>query len=154
MWKERPASKKGKWRRYANTAVVDTIWNSETRPVLIFFYVLDNYQIAYFLKMIFDKVHLLFRVLIHNHKVPVRIRILQNVTDPYDSGFLFGSTTLLSIDSHLIFLIIFILLSIGIWIQIRTIFSDSVTAKTFGFFRIHNTGLKFPFEADKLLDLT
>jgi hypothetical protein len=30
--------------------------------------------------MIFDKVHLLFRIRIHNFKLPVRIRILQKVS--------------------------------------------------------------------------
>jgi hypothetical protein len=38
--------------------------------------------------MIFDKVHLLFRIPFHNLKL--RIRILQKVSDPYGSG----STTL------------------------------------------------------------
>jgi hypothetical protein len=42
--------------------------------------------------MIFDKVHLLFRIRIriHNLKLRIRIRILQKVSDPYGSG----STTL------------------------------------------------------------
>jgi hypothetical protein len=38
--------------------------------------------------MIFDQVHLLFRIRIHNLKL--RIRILQKVSNPYGSG----STTL------------------------------------------------------------
>jgi hypothetical protein len=44
--------------------------------------------------MIFDKVHLLFRIQIririHNLKLQIRIRIMQKVSDPYGSG----STTL------------------------------------------------------------
>jgi hypothetical protein len=44
--------------------------------------------------MIFDKVHLLFRIRIQIHnlklRIRIRIRILQNVSDPYGSG----STTL------------------------------------------------------------
>jgi hypothetical protein len=44
--------------------------------------------------MIFDKLHLLFRIRIriHNLKLRIRIRILQKVSYPYGSG----STTLLA----------------------------------------------------------
>jgi hypothetical protein len=49
----------------------------------------------YFL-VIFDKVHLLFRIRIRIHnlklRIRIRIRILQKGSDPYGSGF--GSTTL------------------------------------------------------------
>jgi hypothetical protein len=44
--------------------------------------------------MIFDIVHLLFRIRIRIHNLKLRIRILQKVSDPYGSGS--GSTTLAS----------------------------------------------------------
>jgi hypothetical protein len=49
--------------------------------------------------MIFGKVYLLFRIRIriHNLKLPIRIRILQKVSDPYGSG----STTLTGTSQEL-----------------------------------------------------
>jgi hypothetical protein len=47
--------------------------------------------------MIFDNVHLLFRIRIRIHNLKLRIRILQKVTDPDGVGSGSGSTTLLVI---------------------------------------------------------
>jgi hypothetical protein len=49
--------------------------------------------------MIFDKVHILFWIRIRIHNLKLRIRILQKVSDPYESGFGSGSTTLIMAEA-------------------------------------------------------
>jgi hypothetical protein len=53
--------------------------------------------------MIFDKVHLLFRIRIriYNLKLRIRIRILQKVSDPYGSGPGFGSGSTILVETIL-----------------------------------------------------
>jgi hypothetical protein len=47
--------------------------------------------------MIFDKVHLLFRIRIHHLKLRIRIRILQKVSDPDPQHWLMVSKGILSL---------------------------------------------------------